>query len=174
LKALVAFGTRYGSTARVASAIAEELKGRGYQVEVWDLRQQADDVERFDLVVLGSGIIVGRWSKEAREFIASNATVLAKKRVALFASCSDVLFPEKVENARKVYLQDVAASVPTLAPVSLGLFGGEVDFSKYGALTKMLLKGAGTRKTLEARGVDCSKPYDFRDWETVRAWARAL
>jgi menaquinone-dependent protoporphyrinogen IX oxidase len=36
------------------------------------------------------------------------------------------------------------------------------------------LNGRGTRKTLEARGVDCYKPYDYRDWEAIRAWARAL
>lgn len=175
MKALVAFGTKYGSTAKVAETIAQELRQKGYQTEVLDLRQDGSGgVDGYDLVVLGSGIVVGQWSKEAKAFLAAHASNLPKSRVALFACCSDVLFPEKVDNARKVYLEKVAETVPGLKPVAVGLFGGEVDFSKYSMLTKVLLKGVGTKKTLEARGVDVSKPYDYRDWDAIRAWARAL
>jgi menaquinone-dependent protoporphyrinogen IX oxidase len=95
-------------------------------------------------------------------------------KVALFVSCSDVLFPEKVEAGRKMYLEDVAARVPGLKPTALGMFGGVIDFSKYGTLTKMLLKGVGTKKDLEGRGIETSRSYDYRDWDEIRAWARAL
>ena len=164
MKALVAFGTRYGSTARTASAIAEELIAKGYQVDVWDLRDRAErDLEGYDLIVLGSGIVIGKWSKEAQTLLATQTAVLARKRVALFAACSDVLYPEKVEAARKAYLEDVAAGVPGLRPVALGLFGGEVDFAKYGMLTKVLLKRVGAKKKLLSALTEIEKIGDVRD-----------
>ena len=81
-------------------------------------------VDEYDLVVLGSSIFIGKWTKESREFVESSSPQLAERKVAMFVSCSDVLFPEKVEAARKNYLDDIAAGVPSLGPVALGLFGG--------------------------------------------------
>ncbi|OPY26243.1 MAG: protoporphyrinogen oxidase [Methanomassiliicoccales archaeon PtaU1.Bin030] len=175
MRVLVAFGSKYGSTASLAGFIGEELRSRGYEVDVVDLRLDPDpEVESYDIIVLGSPVFVGKWTREARRFLESNGAQLCERKVALFVSCSDVLFPEKIESGRKMYLEDVAASVPGLRPVSLGMFGGVIDFSRYGALTKALLAGVGTKKQLAGRGIDVTSPYDYRDWEQVRSWARAL
>ncbi|MBI0582951.1 MAG: flavodoxin domain-containing protein [Methanomassiliicoccus sp.] len=175
MKALVAFGTRYGTTARIAEIIGEELTKGGYEVDVLDLRDGAGGgVDGYDLVVLGSSVFVGKWTKEAQRFLESSAPALTERKVALFVSCSDVLFPEKVEAGRKMYLDDVAAGVPGLSPVAKGMFGGVIDFGRYNTLTKALLAGVGTKKRLRGKGIDPSQPYDFREWQEVRAWARAL
>lgn len=175
MRALVAFGSKYGSTAGLAGFIGEELRSKGHEVDVVDLRLDPDpDVNSYDMVVLGSPVFVGKWTKEARRFLEINGTQLSQRKVALFVSCSDVLFPEKIEAGRKMYLEDVAASVPSLRPVSLGMFGGVIDFSRYGTLTKALLAGVGTKKQLAGKGIDVSCPYDYRDWEQIRGWTRAL
>lgn len=175
MKALIAFGTKYGSTARIAETIGEELEAKGYDVDIVDLGNgRCRSVDEYDLVVLGSSIFIGKWTKEAREFIEASSPQLAEKRVAMFVSCSDVLFPEKIETARKNYLDDIAAGVPSLGPMPLGLFGGVIDFDRYSTMTRFLLTGVGTKKALRGRGIDPSKPYDFRDWGEVRAWARSL
>jgi menaquinone-dependent protoporphyrinogen oxidase len=175
VKALVAFGTKYGSTVEVAEAISQELANKGYDVELLDLRKNGEkSVKGFDLVVLGSSVFIGKWTKPAQQYIERNAADLAATKVALFVSCSDVLFPEKAEAAKKMYLEDMAASIPGCRPVAMGLFGGVIDFARYSALTRVLLAGVGTKKTLETRGVDTSAPYDYRDWEQIRTWAKAL
>jgi menaquinone-dependent protoporphyrinogen oxidase len=173
LKALVAFGTRYGSTARVAQEIASVLAARGLEVKVLDLRQDTEGVEGYDLVVAGSSIVMGSWSKEALRFLQSNRTVLVGRKIALFACCGDVMLnPGAVTEQRKRYLEDVADrfGIPKDSP--LGLFGGELDFNKYGFLLKTFLNGQ--RRILEARGIDPGRPYDFRDWEVIRRWAGSL
>jgi menaquinone-dependent protoporphyrinogen oxidase len=175
VKALVAFGTKYGSTVRLAEVIGEELRTKGYEVDILDLRGgNGKGVKGYDLVVLGSSVFIGKWTEEARKFIEASSPDLAGKRVALFVSCSDVLFPEKVEAGRKMYLQDVAATVPGMTPVAMGMFGGVIDFDRYSTLTKVLLAGVGTKKALKGKGIETSKPYDYRDWEEIRAWARSL
>ena len=81
MKALVAFGTRYDSTVRVAEEVGVSvLAARGWQVEVADLRQGAPEVGTSDLVVAGSCIIMGSWSKEAISFLQSNRSALEGKR----------------------------------------------------------------------------------------------
>jgi len=57
---LVAYGTKHGSTKKVAEAITENLKHAGRDVE---LRRAADveDLTRCDGVVLGGSLYFGRW-----------------------------------------------------------------------------------------------------------------
>jgi len=174
VRALVAYGTKYGSTAKVAEAIAAELGPNGYEVDLADLREKyRGDLGRYDLVVLGSSVFVGKWTRGAQDFLHRNREALAGKRVALFVCCSDALFPEKVDNARKLYLEEVAEA-NSLAPTAMGLFGGEVDFRKYGMFTKLMVTKVGAKEQLERKGMDASKPFDFRDWSAIRGWARAL
>ncbi|OPX59790.1 MAG: hypothetical protein A4E30_01232 [Methanomassiliicoccales archaeon PtaB.Bin215] len=35
------------------------------------------------------------------------------------------------------------------------------------------MKNAG-KKDMKERGIDPDKPYDFRDWEKIRAWGDGL
>jgi menaquinone-dependent protoporphyrinogen oxidase len=176
MKALVAFGTKYGSTERVAEVIASVLRSEGMTTAVLDLRtKERPDIDGYDLLVIGSGICVGSWSKGALRFLEENRGKLASKHVALFACSGDVVFGRKpIEECRKLYLDDVANNYSLTDPISTALFGGEIDFDKYGFLVKTVLKSVGASKNLEDKGVDLSKPYDFRDWDEIRRWAGSL
>ena len=176
MKALVAYGTRYGSTSDVAKEIARVLEEADVRTDVWNLKKDPrNDLEQYDLVVIGSGIAFGSWSKAAQSFLERNAETLSKMRVAMFASCGDILFePGKVEEHRKRYVSDVASKYQIM-PMSEALFGGVLDFDKYSFLIKGILsaKNAG-KKDMESRGIDISKPYDFRNWQEIRDWAGSL
>ena len=174
MNVLVAFGTKYGSTVKVADAIASEMRNAGHEVDLVDLRERVpSDIGRYDMVVVGSPVFIGKWTKPAQEFLHRNGKALTEKRVAMFVCCSDVLFEEKATAARKMYLDDVAAS-HDLRPAAMGMFGGEVDFTKYGMFTKFLLSKVGAKDAMEGMGVETSRPYDFRDWDGIRKWAREL
>lgn len=174
MRTLIAFGSKYGSTAQTAAVIAEELRARGHQVDLADLREGSrPDVHGYELVVVGSSVFIGKWTKPAQDFLQRNAAALAGRKVALFVSCSDVLFPEKAEAGRRTYLDDVAAA-HGLRPVAMGMFGGVVDFNQYGMLTRFMLSKVGAKDELEKRGLEAARPFDFRDWEHIRRWARAL
>jgi len=175
MKVLLAFGTKYGSTAKVADRIAEVMRSEGHEVQVLDLRnRERPDLSGFDLIVLGSSIVVGAWSKGAQRFISENKGHLGKMNVAMFACCGNLLTePEKKNEYRKLYLEDVANEAG-IKPVSMSLFGGEIDLSKYGFLTKALLSGVGAKKAWIENGVDTSRPYDFRDWGAIASWASQL
>lgn len=174
MKALVAFGTKYGSTVKVAEEISSVLKTLGADVTVHDLRQKrVGPLEQYDLVIVGSAILVGAWTKEAQRFLEENSEVLSKKKVALFACCGDMVFQRSsMEECRKNYLENVADKYGIKSPASMALFGGVLDFSKYGFLVKAIL--SSSKKEFEQKGIDMSKPYDFRNWEEIRSWAGSL
>jgi menaquinone-dependent protoporphyrinogen oxidase len=176
VRALIAYGTKWGSTADVAKELASLLAMKGARVDVLDLgREDLVDLEAFDLVVLGSGIAYGSWSKGSARFLERNADALEKKRLAMFACCGDLLFdPSKADEYEGKYLRDVARRYG-LKPFSLGLFGGVIDFDRYSFLVKGILsmRNAG-RRDMQEKGIDTDRPYDFRDWERIRTWGNDL
>jgi menaquinone-dependent protoporphyrinogen oxidase len=174
MRALVAFGTKYGSTAKVGQEIGRVLREKGLETEVVNLdERKVKDLAPYDLVVVGSAVIIGKWTKGARTFVEQNQAALNGKRLAMFACCGDVLAEakERQEGAKARYLDQVVMDYG-LTPMSTALFGGELDFNKYGFLIKAILKD--DRRHIESGGVDLSKPYDYRDWDAIRAWARSV
>ena len=175
MRSLVAFGTKYGSTEKVADTIADVLRSSGHDVDVVDLRRKSPvDMELYDLVVVGSSIIVGGWSKGAKRFLEENKESLQNRKVAMFVCCSQAyLKPDEREDQMRNFLCNVAES-NGIEPISMGLFGGEMDFDKYGFMVKAVLKKVGVNKELEDAGVDTSQRFDFRDWDQIREWAVGL
>lgn len=175
MKALVLYSTKYGSTAEVAERIATTIHAKGKDVDIQDLRSPyKGSLEGYDLIILGSGIIAGRWMKGARKFLTSYSDMLKSKRLALFICGSEPYFEtERSDELRKRYLEDIAAE-HGLQPESTIMFGGVFDFSKYGLFVSKLLTKMGVVKVLEADGFDASKPCDLRDWEQIEKWASDL
>jgi len=171
LNALVVFGTRYGSTARIAEEIGKVLSGEGLKVRVVNVaKNPISDISEFDVVIVGSGIKMGKWTSETLDFLKRYEADLSQKRVALFASCGYSREPDKVDGARENFLIKIANRYPSIKPVSLGLFGGVFSFDKYGFAERLMFRGI--KKDLEKQGIDTKKPYDFRDWEAVHEWTK--
>lgn len=82
VKCLVVFGSKYGSTAEVAAAIADGMGA--------DLANVAahPDIRPYDVVVLGSPIYGGNYMQAVRDFVRSNRPLLAKRRVAAFITAA--------------------------------------------------------------------------------------
>ena len=77
-KVLVAYGSKYGSTAEIAEKIGQVFKNAGIGTEVLDVRK-VRSLKEYDAVVLGSGVYIGKWLKPASVFIAKNEKVLSEK-----------------------------------------------------------------------------------------------
>jgi len=166
-KALVVYGTRFGGTRGVAEEIGRTLVGEGFEVDVADAKVGAPSVEPYGLVVVGSGIMMGKWTGEAEAFLKRNSGALKGKRLAVFVSCGSGDKGEDWEKARREYIDAVAARNgvnPSLAAV----FGGIYDFRGRGLFGSIAMWGM--KKEMEKRGVDTGKPYDFRDWDRIREW----
>ena len=173
MKALIAYGTRYGSTADIANRMGNVLKRKGIDVTITNLGQEKiNDISKFDLVIVGSGIAIGKWTKKPLKFLSRFETELAKKKVALFVSCGDAKNPDKHEDAKERYLKKITRDHPMIKPVKLGLFGGVIDLTKVGFLTRSMLKAAS--KEMEKDGIDINKRNDFRDWKHIEDWTGEL
>ena len=170
MKVLVAYATRHGSTRGIAERLAQTLERSGLDV---DLRQveEADDVEQYGAFVIGSAAYMGRWLKEASQFVQRNRSALAGRPVWLYSS--GPVGTERIDaNGRDV----VEASRPkefaelegVLHPRDERVFSGafDPDAEPVGLAERLgrpFLRMPAIRKELPAG--------DFRDWSAIEAWA---
>lgn len=158
-KTLVAYTTRAGSTAGVAQAIAETLSAQGAAVDLL-LIKDVKDLSSYRAVVLGSAIRFGAWLPEAVKFVERNQSILNQLPTAYFVvHLQNLGQDEASRTARTAYLNPVRKLVQ---PRKEAFFAGVGDWSKVsffeGLIAKMVKAPEG----------------DFRDWNTIRAWAEDL
>ncbi|MFC2029187.1 flavodoxin domain-containing protein [Chloroflexota bacterium] len=162
---LVAYATKYGATEEIAENIGEILRRVGLRA---NLRvdvlaaNRVSDLSPYGAVVLGSAVYMGRWRKEAANFLEANEAALAELPVWLFSSGptgdGDPLeltdgwqFPKG--------LQEVASRI---RPRDIAVFHGEVNVMRLNFFEKWVLKNVK------------SSVGDYRDWDAITSWATEI
>jgi menaquinone-dependent protoporphyrinogen oxidase len=179
-KVLIVYGTRYGATESTSEEIAEVMRRQGLEVKVVNAKKEkVKDVSPYDLIVVGTGMQMGKWTGEPENFLNQFREELATKKVAVFVSSAAQALveyekkTEEIENNRKQYLEEKASKY-SLQPVSMVILGGVWDYNKMNFLFRKTLSSFKPR--IEAAGFKETKPglYDTRDWEAIRNWAKDL
>jgi menaquinone-dependent protoporphyrinogen oxidase len=129
MKTLIIYGTRYGATASTSDEIAKVLQAEGLDVKVVNAKvEKIKDISPYDLIIVGSGMQMGKWTGEAEGFLKRFQGELAAKKLAIFASTMKSVSEregkmEDLAKTRKMSLDDIAAKYD-LNPISMGFFGG--------------------------------------------------
>jgi menaquinone-dependent protoporphyrinogen oxidase len=179
MKTLIVYGTRYGATARTSEEIAKVLSEEGFDVKVVNAKEEKiKDVKEYDLIVVGSGMQMFRWTGEAEDFLKKFQKELARKKVALFVSSMKPVMERegKKEDLEKSWKTDLESKVEkySLHPIAMGMFGGVIDYNKMNMFFRKTL--SGMKKQFEADGFkeNPAGVYDMRDCNEICQWAKEL
>lgn len=181
-KVLVVYASRHGGTRGIAERIGRVLAAEGLAPTVAPVDQDPDPALD-DACILGSGVYIGSWLKEAVDYGWRHNGVLAERPVWLFSS-------------GPLRSQVVAKAAESDDPLSLAL--GPVEGPGSGGRRKV----AELETAVHARGhkvffgvydpsdppksmperlvrmMPASKnilpPGDFREWAVIEAWAREI
>lgn len=154
-RVLVAFGSKRGGTAEIATAIAETLRSRGLTV---DCVRAADarDVASYDAFVVGGALYAMRWIREARRFVVRNAATLRARPVWMFSSGP----LDDSANRRTIGpVRGVAALMAHVGARGHATFGGRLAEDATG---------------FPAAAMARTHAGDWRSWDQVRDWARDI
>jgi menaquinone-dependent protoporphyrinogen oxidase len=161
MKVLATAASKHGSTRELAETIARVLEEYGLSAELVDM-DEVDDLSGYDAYVVGSGIYLGNWLKEARRFIDAHASELARRPTWLFASGSIVGGPPVADDPNALRAGLVERLVETTNAREHKLFAGKLDLSKLGLLEKAAVRGAHASEG------------DYRDWDDAKRWAAEI
>lgn len=127
-KVLIAFATKNGATKDTADQIAQVLRTKySMEVDLVDLQRDSHpDLSQYNSIVVASGIRMGKWYNEARQFLKSN---FQGKTVAIFVSAMyQGGTPETYPTAVESYLEAVAKECLNVKPIAKEVFGGRMKF----------------------------------------------
>lgn len=173
-KVLIVYGTRYGTTTEVVQEMSNTARELGAQVDTVNLEKGTPfpEPEKYDLVIIGSGIRTGQWKREPLEFIEQKLESLSKTKVALFVVSGYAGNPDKVAEAQADYLDSMPEKYPGLNPTSTALIGGMFEFNRYNLMVRALVKRMV--KSQMPEGEELPEKIDFRDWDMIRDWIKEL
>jgi menaquinone-dependent protoporphyrinogen oxidase len=150
---LVAYASRYGTTREVAEAIAATLREHELKVEVRPAGE-VEDLGQYGAIVLGGGIYIGRWHRDARGFVRHFQRELQGLPVAVFALGPVTEKPEDITGSTR-QLERNLAHLP-VEPFAVRVFGGAFDPTNVGFPFNRM------------------PAADVRDWRAIREWAAGL
>jgi menaquinone-dependent protoporphyrinogen oxidase len=151
---LVAVASKHGTTREVAEAIGGTLRELGLAVDVQEAGS-VRDLGRYDAVVVGGGLYLGKWHADARRLLKRHRHELAGKRLAVFGMGPDALEEAKVAESRE-QLDRALAATPELEPIAVAVFGGALKPETWRFPFNRL------------------PAFDARDWDAIRAWAEQV
>jgi menaquinone-dependent protoporphyrinogen oxidase len=167
---LIAYDTIHGSTAEVGDRIGKNLCDQEFRVDL-RLAAHVDDISAYDAVIVGSAIYKFAWLEGAKAFLQKNQTTLAELPTAYFivgASMSEDT-PENRVAVKKAFVDPVLEEFADITPLSIGLFGGAVDFAAndYNFFEWVVLKILGLI-------LGYTEGADWRNWDVIDNWSKEL
>ena len=157
MRVLVSVASRHDSTTGIGAAIAKTLRGAGIQIEVVPPEKVAS-LDGIDAVILGSGVYYGRWLAPALEFVDRHRAALETLPVWLFSS-GPLGSPDPKPEGDPSGVPELAAS---LHAREHRVFAGSLDKRQLGLGERAIVR------------VVKAPSGDFRDWETIAAWAHVI
>jgi menaquinone-dependent protoporphyrinogen oxidase len=156
MRVLVTAATKYGATGEIAQAIGQVFTERGWDAVVVP-PEQAQGIDSFDAVVLGSAVYAGHWLKPARELVDRSRDALAARPVWLFSS-GPIGDPPKPEEDPV----DVAEVMQATRAREHRVFTGKLVRKQLSFPDRAI---ASALRVPEG---------DFRNWEEVKTWAAEI
>jgi menaquinone-dependent protoporphyrinogen oxidase len=156
---LITYATKYGSTREIAEKIGELLHQADLQVDVLPVKD-VRDFTPYEAVILGCAVYIGKWLKEAGEFLKRNENDLASRPLWLFSSGpTGEGNPVELVEGWKVPA-DQQSIVDRIQPRNIAVFHGNINLDKVNFIEKWTVKNL------------VKKPFgDFRDWNAITSWA---
>ena len=152
MKVLVTYGSRRGSTAEIAQAIAAVLRTEGCQVDAVPAGQ-IEDLTGYDAIVVGGALYAQRWHRDARRWVARHAEELRARHVWMFSSGP---IGDPATQGEPPAVRQVARLAARVNARGHKTFGGRLAPDAKGLIASAMAKRwAG----------------DWRDWDAIRSWS---
>ncbi len=172
-KVLIVYGSRFGSTEEISINFKHSLEDKGFLVDLVNLKSKQSkkpNIRNYSGVLIGSGIRIARWTKEAKNFLKKNIKDINESRmlVGIFLSSGEASDPDKRSEVVEKYLVKVFNELGLNLDenVLYDAFGGVFDLSETTNLNwinKKMLRTAAQ----EDPKIDPYGRKDYRDWDQI-------
>lgn len=174
---LLLYGTRYGTTKEISDEIEKIIQEKGFETESYNLNdisvKDIPPLDKYDGVILGSGIKINRWTKAAKKFLNKRISELKtmQNTMGLYVCCGEAAKKSDIKGAIEKYITAKLEDTG-FKPSLIDAFGGAYDLREGSAIKGMTRKIViGIMQKEEGIENPDRKMHDFRDWGQIKAFA---
>ncbi|HHZ01235.1 MAG TPA: flavodoxin [Tissierellia bacterium] len=132
MNTLIVYASKYGCAEKCAMELSKEFDGN---VETVNLKEnQRIDLDKFDKVIIGGSVYIGKIQKEVTDFINKNLKELLERKIGLF-----ICGMQEGNELEKEIADNFPADLLNRAK-SVKHFGGAFDFKKMNFMEKAIVK----------------------------------
>lgn len=168
---LIAFGSKYGQTRKIAVRISSSIWEAGAETELWQIGEGQPKLalSSYDAIVIGSAVFGGKHMRVVEKFIRANRDLLANVHSAFFSVSGSAGGQTEAERNEAAGYIDQLVKRTGWSPRMRSAFGGALSFSKYGWFIRFVV---GRVLKAEGKTVDPTRDLEFTDWVSVDRFAR--
>jgi len=166
-KTLLLYSSVYGLARRICERLQANLAARGEQADVAPLVDPGLDPAVYDVLVIGASIRQGKHNPAVLDFIRAHLGLLEARPSAFFSVNLVARKPGKNTPQTNPYLQRFLANCPW-KPRLLGVFAGELDYQRYGALDRQMMRFV---MWINKGPTDPATRVEFTNWAEVDRFA---
>jgi menaquinone-dependent protoporphyrinogen oxidase len=175
MKAAVFFATREGQTCRIAERIAEDLRHRGVDVDLEDVRAPRASIpwDAYGAVCVAASVHGGRHEREAIAFVRAHREELVRASAAFVSvtlSQAGAQDAHADPNRQREAARDVQQMIDTFVgetgwhPSHVLPVAGALMYRRYNFLIRFVMKRIARKA---GAPTDTSRNYEFTDWPAV-------
>lgn len=157
MRVLVSVASRHGSTWEIACTIGSTLNLLGIKADVIRM-EDVCDITRYHVFILGSAVYMGRWLREASDFIDEYAAELARHPVWLFSS-GPLSTTSKQQRNKTVNILPITRAVRCKEH---HIFAGKLRRGHLKLAERIMAPAISTPQG------------DFRNWQEIRMWTASI
>lgn len=166
-KTLLLHSSVYGLSRKICERIAACLAQRGRRADVAAITDGAIDPGAYDAIVIGASIRHGKHNPAVLDYIRNHRQLLDERPSALFSVNLVARKPAKNTPQTNPYLKRLVEQSPW-KPKLLGVFAGELDYSRYGPFDKQMMRLV---MWINKGPTDPRTSVQFTNWDEVERFA---
>jgi menaquinone-dependent protoporphyrinogen oxidase len=171
---LVLYATRYGSTAKIAARLSEDLRCRGHDVSLVDIKSGAPvgDLGIYDVACIGAAVYsfrgypraIVRFARRNRAWLERTASAFVSVGLVIAGSTDD-------GRAEAQATLDRFMAKTGWRPAHVTFVAGDLPYSRYDVMTRRAMRRAAARY---GGDTDTSRDYTYTDWDQVDRFAHEI
>ena len=165
---LVIYSTTDGQTAKIATALAGDLREGGQDADLIHAGVAAPGPADYDGVIVAASVHAGGYQHDLRRWVRRHADALSHTPNAFVSVCLGVLQHDAAVDRELAGIRERFERDTGWRPMTTKVVAGALPYTQYNWAKRLVLK----RIVRKAGGdTDTSRDYEYTDWEDLRAFA---
>ena len=170
---LIVYGTTEGQTRKIASFLADHIRGLGNEITLLDSTEAPRKlkVEDFDAVIAAGSVHNGRHQTSLFQFVRDHREIVNTQPRALVSVGLSMASDDKEDHLEAAACADRFITAAEWTPTVTHLVAGAIRYTQYdffkGWIVKMIAGAKGA-------SIDTNEDHEFTDWNDLEAFVEAF